>query len=533
MLMLNVPATVGLMVLAAPIVRVIFERGAFTPPTPLATAAALQFYAIGLLGYSVVRIASPTFYALGQNRTPVMVSIATVLVNAALNIVLVRVDGLPRAGARHVDRRALQRRRCCWSCCAASLGGLEGGACAGVARPHRRSRRRRWARRPARSMRGCRRCCPATRSCRRSIRLGAAIGAALVVLAPRRTCCASASSDAGVALVTRRFVDESADDASVRSGCTRRSCCWRARTSSSTATATSYAPLLPLLIPQLNLSLAAAGTLQMCFQMANSVSQLGFGHLADRWRPRVLLIAGPFVAVSDAVAHRPGAERRGCWPPCWSSAGSAARRSIRRRRRWSTGWPAIARGWRCRFTSPAARSGLSLGAAALRAVRRAVRPAVDAAADAAGARRCSRCSCGSVPPIERLQERHEAGGFRALRPYAKPLTLLYLIVVLRTLTALSFSTFMPVMLTRRGMSVAEAGTAVAAYLFASSVGGFLGGPLADRLGRAARDHAVAGAGGAVPGRRADARRLDVRGRAVASAASCCSPRCRSTSPLAR
>ena len=45
MLMLNVPATVGLIVLAVPIVRVIFERGAFTPRDTLATAAALQFYA--------------------------------------------------------------------------------------------------------------------------------------------------------------------------------------------------------------------------------------------------------------------------------------------------------------------------------------------------------------------------------------------------------------------------------------------------------------------------------------------------------
>ena len=61
--------------LAEPIVRVIFERGAFTPRDTLATAAALQFYAVGLLGYSVVRIVSPIFYALGRNRTPVIVSI--------------------------------------------------------------------------------------------------------------------------------------------------------------------------------------------------------------------------------------------------------------------------------------------------------------------------------------------------------------------------------------------------------------------------------------------------------------------------
>lgn len=93
MLMLNVPATVGLLVLAVPIVRVIFERAAFTAADTAATAAALQFYAIGLVGYSVVRIASPVFYALGRNRTPVVVSVATVLVNAALNLALVRVMG--------------------------------------------------------------------------------------------------------------------------------------------------------------------------------------------------------------------------------------------------------------------------------------------------------------------------------------------------------------------------------------------------------------------------------------------------------
>jgi putative peptidoglycan lipid II flippase len=93
MLMLNVPATVGLMVLAVPIVRVIFEHGEFAPADTLATAAALQFYAIGLVGYSIVRIASPTFYALGRNRVPVIVSVLTVLVNAALNVVLVQVMG--------------------------------------------------------------------------------------------------------------------------------------------------------------------------------------------------------------------------------------------------------------------------------------------------------------------------------------------------------------------------------------------------------------------------------------------------------
>ena len=93
MMMLNVPATVGLIVLAQPIIRLMYERGAFLPSDTIAAAAALQLYAIGLLGYSVVRIASPAFYALGQSRIPVAVSIVTVLVNAALNFALVQVIG--------------------------------------------------------------------------------------------------------------------------------------------------------------------------------------------------------------------------------------------------------------------------------------------------------------------------------------------------------------------------------------------------------------------------------------------------------
>jgi putative peptidoglycan lipid II flippase len=92
MLMLNIPATVGLVVLAEPIVRVLLERGRFTPADTLATAAALQFYSIGLVGYSVVRIVSPIFYALGHNRTPVIVSMGVVLVNAVLNYLLVHTS---------------------------------------------------------------------------------------------------------------------------------------------------------------------------------------------------------------------------------------------------------------------------------------------------------------------------------------------------------------------------------------------------------------------------------------------------------
>ena len=93
MLMLNVPATMGLLVLAEPIVSLLLERKAFTPNDTIQTASALMFYAPGLIGYSAVKIASPTFYSLRDSRTPVIVSMVSVVANLSINLALVRVMG--------------------------------------------------------------------------------------------------------------------------------------------------------------------------------------------------------------------------------------------------------------------------------------------------------------------------------------------------------------------------------------------------------------------------------------------------------
>jgi putative peptidoglycan lipid II flippase len=93
MLMLNVPATAGLVALATPIVALIFEHGRFSQGDTAATAAALAFYAPGLVGYSTVKLISPAFYALRDSRTPVLVSAASVLMNVVLNISLVHAMG--------------------------------------------------------------------------------------------------------------------------------------------------------------------------------------------------------------------------------------------------------------------------------------------------------------------------------------------------------------------------------------------------------------------------------------------------------
>ena len=93
MLFVNIPAACGLLLLSTEIVRLLLERGHFTPADTTATAAALRLYAVGLVGYSTTRIASPVFYALGRSRVPVALSMVSVTVNFVLSLLLVRVLG--------------------------------------------------------------------------------------------------------------------------------------------------------------------------------------------------------------------------------------------------------------------------------------------------------------------------------------------------------------------------------------------------------------------------------------------------------
>jgi len=93
MLVVNIPATCGLIALAPEIIRLLLERGHFTAADTFATAAALRLYAVGLVGYSTTRIASPVFYALGRSRVPVTLSMNSMLTNLGLSLALVRVMG--------------------------------------------------------------------------------------------------------------------------------------------------------------------------------------------------------------------------------------------------------------------------------------------------------------------------------------------------------------------------------------------------------------------------------------------------------
>jgi putative peptidoglycan lipid II flippase len=84
-LLLTIPAAIGLIVLANPIISVIYEHGRFTAEATERTAEALRFYAIGLTGYASVKVLAPAFYALDKRNLPMLVSLLSILINFALN----------------------------------------------------------------------------------------------------------------------------------------------------------------------------------------------------------------------------------------------------------------------------------------------------------------------------------------------------------------------------------------------------------------------------------------------------------------
>jgi FSR family fosmidomycin resistance protein-like MFS transporter len=218
----------------------------------------------------------------------------------------------------------------------------------------------------------------------------------------------------------------------------------------------------------------------MIFQMAASVSQLGFGRLADRWHPRRLLIAGPIVTVIalSLIGAAPSI-------PALTAVlvvgglGAAAFHP-----------PGAMMAHRLGGARPALAMSIFIGGGT---IGFALSPLLFATvSDQFGSSATAWLMIpglialaivfSRLPALPPAPHDAQAGGFRALRPYAKPLGLLYAIVVLRTVTALSFVTFVPVMLSRRGLSVGHAGLIVCLYLLASSAGGFVGGSLADRFG---------------------------------------------------
>jgi putative peptidoglycan lipid II flippase len=130
-ILLSLPASLGLIFLRYPIVSLLFERGEFTAQSTELVAWALLWYSVGLVGHSVVEILARAFYALQDTKTPVLVGAAAMSLNLVFSItfaaLFTRVGWMPHGGLALANSLAtalemialvvLMRRR---------LNGLEG-----------------------------------------------------------------------------------------------------------------------------------------------------------------------------------------------------------------------------------------------------------------------------------------------------------------------------------------------------------------------------------------------------------------------
>lgn len=101
-LMLAIPASVGLILLRYPLVQVLYQRGAFTARSTDLVAWALLWYAAGLVGHTLVEILSRAFYALHDTRTPVIVGVGAMGLNIGFSLLFAmwfeRIGWMPHGG---------------------------------------------------------------------------------------------------------------------------------------------------------------------------------------------------------------------------------------------------------------------------------------------------------------------------------------------------------------------------------------------------------------------------------------------------
>jgi putative peptidoglycan lipid II flippase len=85
MFLLTIPSTIGLMLLAEPIISVLYQHGKFDAYQASQAGGALRFYAVGLAGYAALKVLVNAFYALDRRKTPMLVSFLAVGLNLVFN----------------------------------------------------------------------------------------------------------------------------------------------------------------------------------------------------------------------------------------------------------------------------------------------------------------------------------------------------------------------------------------------------------------------------------------------------------------
>ena len=87
-MLLTVPSAIALAVIATPIVRVLFERGAFSPSDTFATASALSIFALGLPAFVLIKVLSPSYFAREDTKTPMRFAAVSLTANTAGSVAL-------------------------------------------------------------------------------------------------------------------------------------------------------------------------------------------------------------------------------------------------------------------------------------------------------------------------------------------------------------------------------------------------------------------------------------------------------------
>lgn len=245
--------------------------------------------------------------------------------------------------------------------------------------------------------------------------------------------------------------------------------------------ASFFAPLLPLLIKQLDLSLAMAGLLGTARILISSLAQPGLGLLVDRVQRPLLVVVGPLLTVSAmSLIGRVGTFEQLIFLMLVSGLGTA-------------------------LFHPAAAALVATGGGNNRGL---VMAFFSAGGTLGGALApllivtvVGVFGIGSTPWLllpglllllwvaislrRNLPTRERVTTVEKQAIVSRPLLLLWSVIVLRSMAAISFANFLAVLVAQRGGSTFIGGAAISVFLFSGALGGFVAGNLSDRLGRKA------------------------------------------------
>ncbi len=239
--------------------------------------------------------------------------------------------------------------------------------------------------------------------------------------------------------------------------------------------------LQPLLLERFGLNFTQAGILGGALVFSSSVMQPAYGYLSDRFHSRMFTALAPAVAgfFMSTLGWAPGywgllamVVLGGCGMASFhpqAAANAVAGVTVNRARAMAV---FICSGSLGMAAGPAFFSALTAGGGLTRAAWGALPGLVMAV-----------LLIAFMPPPVLLPRREAGFNWEPLRAVWKPMTILYMLVFIRSIVQINFSQFLPLYLhTQRGYSLRAASLSLTLYLLGGTLGSFAGGHLADRFG---------------------------------------------------